>query len=247
MRRNPYICVTNYTIMRLIITLILAGAVSTSLAAQKIEGSVTATSRDDLLSKLPAEVAYALPEFTSAQIFYINGTRFESVINICNVDNTVRYIDDNGDTLVMANASTVNKILVDEILYTQTNGYFVKVLGVFGQITLAERALFTFTEPEINTSYSNLPKSSSAQVFNTREMSDNSTKYDTPTEIPYKLETRYILYKKGKGYTCRLSAFTKLFPEKKKDIKEFVKNNKTDFSNKEDIMSLFAFCSGMLQ
>ena len=42
-----------------------------------------------------------------------------------------------------------------------------------------------------------------------------------------------------------MSTFNKLFPEAKKQIKTFVKENKTDFQNLESATALFMYCAGL--
>ena len=221
---------------------LLIASLSTVFAQDVIKGSVIASSREDLLTKLPSEVAYFIPEFTHAYIFYTNGTKFEADLNICLVDNSVRYINEKGDTLLMANASTVNKILAGDAIYQQLNDAFVHQLAVYGQTSLSEKKIFTFKEPEISIGFSNLAPTSTARAYNPEDH-DVAKGYGKDMEIDYRLETVYVLTHKNKTYSCKQSSFIKFFPEKKQQIKDFVKENKIDFTNKDHVLSLFYMCT----
>lgn len=221
---------------------LLIASLSTVFAQDVIKGSVIASSREDLLTKLPSEVAYFIPEFTHAYIFYTNGTKFEADLNICLVDNSVRYINEKGDTLLMANASTVNKILAGDAIYQQLNDAFVHQLAVYGQTSLSEKKIFNFKEPEISIGFSNLAPTSTARAYNPEDH-DVAKGYGKDMEIDYRLETVYVLTHKNKTYSCKQSSFIKFFPEKKQQIKDFVKENKIDFTNKDHVLSLFYMCT----
>lgn len=207
-----------------------------------IKGSVIASSREDLLTKLPSQIAYFMPEFSEAQIFYKNGSKFTALLNICIVDNSVRYINDSGDTLLMANASAVNRVLADGNLYKQINENFFQELVVYGQTSLCEKRSFSFKEPEISIGFTNIAPTSTAKSYNP-DHDELARNYGKDIEIDYTMETVYVFTHKDKVYPCKQSSFTKFFPEKKQQIKDFVKINKIDFSNRDHVLSLFYMCT----
>lgn len=207
-----------------------------------IKGSVIASNREDLLHKLPTEIAYVIPEFTKSQILYKSGNRFEAVLNICQVDNTVRYIDDKGDTLIMANIEDVSKIFAGNRLYQQINGNVLHQLVAYGKISVSEKTVFNISEPEINIGFTNIAPTSTARSYNPSK-DDMAKDYGKDMEVPYSLEISYVFTDGNKIYPCKQSTFIKFFPEKKAQIKAFVKDNKIDFSNKEHVLSLFYMCT----
>lgn len=217
-------------------------SVSFLFAQNQFKGSVIASNREDLLSKLPSEISYFMPEFTLSQIFYKNGTKFMALLNICVVDNSVRYINESGDTLLMANASDVNRIFAQGSVYKQINGHFFQELVAFGQTSLCEKRSFSLKEPEISIGFANIAPTSTAKSYNP-EHEDLARDYGKDMEIDYTMEIDYVLSHKDKIYPCKQSAFIKFFPEKKQQIKDFVKINKIDFSNREHVLSLFYMCT----
>ena len=209
---------------------------------QPVKGSVMASSRQDVLSQLPTHVAYLTPEFEQVSVFYKDGSRYEGRMNVCLVDLSVRMISQRGDTMFVAHSDDVARVVSDNAVYTQIKKRFYKQLMVYGTVSIAQEKRFEFKEPEITAGYGSAPKTSTATQMSTREY-NHSRAYDYETEVPYSLEYKYVLLQDDKVYPAKQSSFTKLFPKKKQAIKQFVKDNSTDFDKKEDLVSLFYFCT----
>ncbi|MBR5249896.1 MAG: hypothetical protein IKV28_04855 [Bacteroidales bacterium] len=211
-------------------------------AQQSVKGSVMARSRQNLLTQLPTSVAYLTPEFEEVQVIYRDGSTFHGRMNVCLVDLSVRMINDRGDTLFVAHSDDVARVLSDNSVYVQIKGRFYKQLMVYGNLSIAQEKRFEFKEPEISAGYGSAPKTSTAVQMSTREY-NHSRAYDYETEIPYSLDYKYVLIKDQKIYPAKTSNFTKLFPDKKKAIKQFIADHNLDLGRKEDLLSLFYFCT----
>ncbi len=215
----------------------------TSLAfAQK--GTVNAYSRQDLLNKIDVSVAYSLPEFTEGEIFFNNGTKTKPVMNICAIDNSVRYVFGR-DTLKMANISDVYLILVSGRKFVCREDSVVELLRDNGAWALGERKRLKLEEPRKEGGYGSIPPSSSARTTSNSDFSSTDTHtYGYLVEVGYSVSYDYYLID-TEGELHRLNnitSFTKAFPQHKDKIRSFVKSSKTDLSEKEGIISLFDYC-----
>ena len=94
----------------IILSAVLLSAVS---YAQTEEGTVTVKASQDLLKVLPHNVVYLLPEFQEGTVDFTDGTSSSGRINICNIDNSIRFINSTGDTLLLANPYRVARAIVD--------------------------------------------------------------------------------------------------------------------------------------
>lgn len=81
--------------LNIFLTLLLL-SVSCCLSAQSVSGTVTVQARQDLLSVLPPDVAYFMPDFEEASIYFTDGTVSSGKVNICLVDNSIRFIAPRG-------------------------------------------------------------------------------------------------------------------------------------------------------
>ena len=58
------------------------------------------------------------------------------------------------------------------------------------------------------------------------------------------MTTDLVLTDGTEVYSAKLSSFVKVFPDRKKEIRSFVKEHRTDFNDKQDLADLFFFCIG---
>lgn len=232
-------------IMKLTVITSLFLFMAGTLFAQNTEGVVRVRTREDILRKLPVDVAYFMPSFKEGTLIYTNGSKSTGKLNICLVDNSVRFVNDSGDTLLMANAANVSRVLFGDTLLLHTKDCFVKQIAICGSKSISLRKQFKFESPETGAGYAGVPKTSTATTASAREMGGIFA-FEYDVEIPYELKTDYVLTDKDKIYSAKLSSFTRLFPEKKKEIKQFVKERRIKFYDKNDLVALLMFCSDML-
>lgn len=229
--------------VRIFILAALAASVLSpvSTGAQEVRGSITIKARENLLNKLPEQVAYFLPWFQMADVVSTDGSLSSGRLNICLVDNSVRFIHTTGDTLLLANADRVQRIMVGDTVLLQTNGFFVKQLLVYGTKSLAEKKELSIERQSEYGGYSSIPATSTARKGNMTAVDPNYVNQGEGT-FDYRLKTTYVLTDGDEVYRANLSAFARIFPEKKKEIRSYAKSHKTDFDSKISLMELFYFC-----
>ncbi len=209
--------------------------------AQNIEGSITIKARENILTKLPAQAAYLLPAFTDAVVTGRDGSLSSGRVNVCLVDNSVRFITDSGDTLLMSNAENVSRIVFADTVLLQVQDYFVKQMVVYGQKSIAERRQLKLTQQAESAGYSSIPAVSTAKK-GTMVVLDPTYVYEAETDYDYRMTTDLVLTDGTEVYSAKLSSFVKVFPDRKKEIRSFVKEHRTDFNDKQDLADLFFFC-----
>lgn len=213
------------------------------MPAEERRGSVTVRTRENLLDKLPGDVLYLFPEFRQADIYRNDGGMSSGVVNVCLVDNSIRFISDNGDTLLMSKLAFVNRIIAGEEIYVPVAGEFVQQLAVFGPVSLAFRTHLELDQSsDKSTGGITSPPTSTAVTANVMAL-DPSRRFEATTVVDYTLSTGYVLTDGERLYPARQSSFAKLFPASKKSIKGYVKEHAVDFDNKDDLKALFMFCA----
>ncbi len=228
----------------LTLAVVIVSFAAQSAYSQDKKGTVHAVSRHDMLSKLPRDVAYWFNDYSFGQIIYNNGTSNQGLVNVCVVDNSVRFINEKGDTLILMNSNDIQRIFINDSVLVQIDDRFYREIACYGSIILAEQRILNFSEPEIeaNSSLGGLPPTSMAKKSNIR-LVDNDREYTFEADIPWSLNVSYVLINGEKIYNAKRSSFEKIFAGKKDFIRTFVKSNKTDFDSKEDVVSLFWYCT----
>ncbi len=222
----------------------LLGSYSYAGYTQSIEGTVTVDARQDLLSVLPEEVSYFLPRFEDAYVMFKDGTSSMGKVNICLVDNSVRHINSNGDTLLLANQDRVQRVLVADTVLLYAENAFVKQLMVYGQLSISERRRLELDKrQEVSQgAYGSLPPTSTAVTGNLMLL-DPTRKFDARSDISYSFKVDYVLTDRERIYPAGRKSFTRLFPEHKKEINAYIKNHRTNFKDPRSLVELFYYCT----
>ena len=210
------------------------------LSAQVKSGSITVSARDNVVNKLPKDVGYVFSDFADATLNYNNGRFSVGCLNIRLLDNFILYIDDKtSDTLVLSNPNQVRNLVCNDTVYRIVNNSVVKVLSDDDGRQLAQRLRLELDEKDADAGYSSLPPTSTAVTSNVRRL-DPSRNLDTEKDYIYKYERDFVLVDvDDKVYPVKISSFNRLFPDKKKEIKAYVKENKVNFGSQSDLIALF--------
>ncbi|MGM9781256.1 MAG: hypothetical protein ACI3Y7_05310 [Candidatus Cryptobacteroides sp.] len=209
--------------------------------AQK--GSIEATSREDLLSKIGVETAYSLPEFSEAHVYYKDGSMTKSKLNVCAFDNSVRFINGR-DTLKLRSIGNVDYILTENDKFLNREGVVYRLLRDAGSIALGERKRLKLSEPKNESGYGGVPASSSAKTSSNDDFSTTDThSYGYLVNVDYSVSYDYYLIgAEGKGVQAKRAAFEKAFPALKDRIRSIVKLRRLNLDKREDVLYLFDYC-----
>ena len=202
--------------------------------AQRVEGTIKVRARQDLVRALPKDIAYLLPEFSDGVVDFTDGTSSPGRINICNLDNSVRFINTAGDT---------SRVIVNGTVYAKVADQgFLRQKAVYGKLSLCERRRLTVEPVKEDAGYSGIPATSTAKGARMVQI-DHDYMETGEREISYMLRTDVVLTDGSEIYVSKSSTFNKLFPQAKKAAKAFVKSNKTDFQDLDSAAQLFLFCA----
>ena len=229
--------------MKRSLLIILCAILALPVKAQVIEGVISVSARDNVLNKLPKEIAYVLPDFAEATLNYTDGRFSVGRLNICLLDNSVRYIDDkSGDTLFLSNQASVKELIHNDTTYRCIKNSIMKELAAENDKQLAQRFRLKLTEVKEDAGYSSLPATSTAVTSNVSRF-DPSRNFDVEKEMSYKHERDFVLVDGDKVYPARQSSFSKVFPAAKKAIRGYIRDNNLDLNKESDLIRLFELCS----
>lgn len=200
---------------------------------------------NDPLPSFPMSERYRYKDFLEGFVFDADGKPTKlSKMNLQIVSGTLEVIQENGDTVVLNDKTILYKnILIrsDFFLCTEKDGYF-NILGKGEPAKLVSKLRWTIIgrDQVENTGIGQGAYSSRTE----------STRPDPVTNLPIKNE--YLVYKKIMTYFLMDSKentdfvskanFVKMFPNHKKEIKEFINKNEIDFDNEQDLKKLHKYC-----
>lgn len=201
---------------------------------------------------IPDSLICYLGEYAEGRITFVNGESGNGVLNICTLDQAVRFIE-NGKIMALGNNDQVSKVTIGPSLFVKNRENYVQILKVIDGIGLgitknlylmqkpAEGAFGGHDETTSVTKYGSL--GITAGEFNRSiNKEDNSEYYNItePIHHPYDYKEHLFLYKNGKFTPVSRKAFEKLFSAKKDVVASYVEEHQVRFYMTEDVIGLFS-------
>lgn len=181
-------------------------------------------------------IHYALDSFTTATIRLKSGKVYRQVINY-NLVTKEMIFETNGRYLAIAEPDAVDTIYVEQRRFVPVGKAFYEWLSGSVYPLFIEYAC-TIKEPGANTGFGNT--STTAAVAMKSLLKDGGA-YSLRLPDDYEVVPKNFLYIRKDGKYHKVSndqQLLKLFPGKRAFIKDWIKENKTDFSSASDMKSL---------
>lgn len=185
---------------------------------------------------------YVFPEFITGSILLKSGSQNEIRLNYNSITEEMIF-ENQGKYLAITNLESIDTVFILDRKFIPVEKKFYEVL-VNREIPLFVRYISNVIPPGKPTPYGGTSQSTSATVVNKLYLNGNT--YDMVLPADYKVTTTEIFYLFINGQYNRINSMNqliKVIPDKKSQIKEFVKENKTDFKKQEDLTTLIKYCN----
>lgn len=192
-----------------------------------------------------AKNQYKYPEYVRARISLKSGDMASARINYNNFLNIMKYIDEKGDTVEIANANDINYMAVgiDTIFYDKQ---YYEWVASSATARLVRRHTYKESTKALVGAFGT---SSPAKNIESHEKLLNdgvsATDLTRDEEVTYLKETTYYIGAiKDDKYTfvpATKNNINKLFP--KKNIEDFIKENKVNLNKEPDLIDLMVYIS----
>jgi hypothetical protein len=185
---------------------------------------------------------YVFPDFFTGSVLLKSGNQNDIRLNYNTITEEMIF-ENQGKYLAISNLESIDTVYILNRKFIPVEKKFYEIL-VNMDIPLFVRYLSSVTPPGKPTAYGGTSQTSSSTSVNKLYLSGNT--YDMELPDDYKVTTSEIFFIFHKGQYNRINSVNqliKLIPEKKTQIKEFVKENKTDFKKQEDLITLIRYCN----
>ena len=151
---------------------------------------------------------------------------------------TMQFIDEKGDTLILANENTINYITVGLDTFFFHEGY-LQLISTYGEIELAIRQKIKFLDEKNIGAYGLSTSTHTIDNYNT--LRANATyALKVNKDLIYSKEKKYYFSQGNEGFVIvNKKNLLKEFPRKKNFIENYLKQHDIDFNNEEDLKTLF--------
>ena len=230
----------NFGSMKGLFTLLVALSFCVSTLAQK-KLSVTVKAGDNIMNVLPHSEIFLYPSFTTGKVFLKNGTEAETKLNYNRVVDEIHFIDPKGDTLALDDEKSVKYIVINNDSFFYDQGY-IRVFSSGNLIKLGIRQRWMMVDTRQFGGYNSSNNSERLSSF--ASMRHGGRLYDLTVSQDMTLETVESYYF-GDLYNNFVIAgkanLLALFPKGQVPIKKYLKENKVNFGNRDDLDKLLQF------
>lgn len=192
---------------------------------------------------LPFEAQYTFPEFKKGNAFFRSGSPVAKFFNYNFLLDEIQFIEDNGDTLAIADPLLITKIAIDSSVFYYNKGYLKEILNINNYKLALKRNMVQIAD-KTRGAYDAASGASSITTYGT--INNNSQLYRLQVK-------KDVLFQEVGGYyisdlfnnfiKADKKGFLTVFGEIKPGLAKYIKTEKIHFNKEADLKKLLSFCA----
>lgn len=202
--------------------------------------SMTAWAQEPESQGIPADVFYLMPSFSQGMIYFRGQSPAQGRLNICAVDNTLRYLDNDGKELAASSADNIVRVQIGDASFLLHQNVFYRMYPLSGEIGVALRRDVRILRDAKQGAYGTTSMTSAITEYGA--LYSDGVMYDLAKDkdYPYQVSETLFLYRGEDILPLTKNNLKKLFPEKKSEIDAWLKSGHSLPSKVDDALSLLA-------
>lgn len=190
---------------------------------------------------VPVADLYQYLTFTDGKVYFRDGHVTDAKLNYHKYLDEMQFVNYKGDTLTVDNEETIKLIVVaNDTFYYYKN--YIRHIATADKLKLGARESLQIADEKKASAYDMTSSVSSIKAANTFSDGRYMTRINVKTDI---LLGKITYYYFGDEYNRFMPASKKnlfeLLPKKRNQIKEYLRTNEVNFSNKNDLEKLLLF------
>ena len=188
---------------------------------------------------VPKDVFYLMPDMANGSVQFRGQPPATGKFNICAVDNTIRYIDQEGTELAVEIEDDMTRVVIGGVTFVPYDGAFLRLYPLTGDVSAAIRRNVLLLTDSKTSGYGMESQTTAVTSLMGLQGDTKYYQFEESKDIPYRLSETIFLYKGDSVLTLTKKNFQKCFPESKDAIDAwFSQNKKLDASKVEAVMEL---------
>lgn len=190
---------------------------------------------------------YLFPQFNNSTVIMKNGQRQNTKMNYNLVTEKMVYEQDGKfyDLIMLTTIDTVNIL----------NRQFIPVGNVFYELVLQGNPLTLFIQQKgtlvaagAPAAYGGTSQVSSSKYMSSVELSGGRYNLPLPADYSVNLSPVYWIRNGNEMFSfLNEKQFIKIFPDKEKELKLFIKQNRIKISNPDQLLKLVSYCNQLVK
>lgn len=190
----------------------------------------------------PADVRYLMPGFLDGMIYFQGQMPAQGKLNICALDNTLRFLDKDGTEMVAANEDRIVKVRIDTALFIHSGGLYYRMYPLRGSIGMGIALKRDVRPKSVGKPGAYGTTSQTASIRENANVYADGISYNInkDKEVSYETVDTLFLYNGDNVLVFNKRNLRKLFPDSKEAIDAYFKAGGTIPSGVNEAMELLA-------
>jgi len=223
---------------------VLLMLICTNLNAQSTDKTLRVKNGSDIRT-VPVRDRYLYDGFKEGKVYFRNGNTSKSLLNYSLFHGEIQFISPQKDTLLLGDNDFISRIVIQsDTFYFDRNLGHVQKIGTYGKIKLGKQQKISITGNEKHTGYSGYSGTASvASYSNFTNRNGELQQLQSNDKLILRRKSDYVLIDQNyRISSANRTNFMKLFPDRRREITAYLKENETDFMNENDVVKLLEFC-----
>lgn len=189
---------------------------------------------------LPEDVAYLMPTFMQGTVYIRGQGPAQGKLNICAVDNTLRFIDDNGTEMAAASHDNIIKVFIDTVAFVRHQNAFLRLCPVAGDMGIAVKREVRIVTDAKQGAYGGTSQTSAINEYSSLYAEGGIFQLNKNRKYPYKVSESLFVYNGDTVLVPTKNNLRKLFPDKKDEVDAYFKSKRSFPDNMDEARALIS-------
>lgn len=166
---------------------------------------------------MPDSVYYLMPRFGQGYVFLRGQMPAQGTMNICAVDNTLRFLDDTG-TELSSGEDNILKVVIDTVSFLRYQDVFYRQYPVKADVGVALRRKVQIIRDKKEAAYGGTSQTSSTKQYNTLYADGITYNLNDGKEYPFEVTETICIYKGDAVLPLTKKSLRKVFAARKAEV-----------------------------
>ena len=186
-------------------------------------GLAAAAQERATIQGVPREVYYLMPSFSQGVVYLRGQAPARGKLNICAVDQTLRFLDDAGNELEAERVEDIVSVRIDTVTFLHTQNAFYRLFPMSEDMGIAIRRDVRLLTDAKQGGYGIVSQTTSVMEYGTIYSDGARYKLNSGKEYPYNVSEQIFVYKGDAVFPFTRKGLRKCFPDRKDEIDAWFK------------------------
>lgn len=186
-------------------------------------GLAAAAQERATIQGVPREIYYLMPSFSQGVVYLRGQAPARGKLNICAVDQTLRFLDDAGNELEAERVEDIVKVRIDTVTFLRSQNAYFRMFPMSEDMGIAVRRDVRILRDAKQGGYGIVSQTTSVMEYGAIYSDGAGYKLNSDREYPYTVSEQIYVYREDTVFPFTRKGLRKCFPDRKAEIDAWFK------------------------